>query len=155
MGFFTLLISILVGCASSTKATKSNYSKASKSRVVETAQSLIGTSYKYGGLNPREGFDCSGLTTYVFGANKTKLPHSSKAQAKFGKIVERSKWEKGDLLFFKNKDQVNHVALISKIEGDQVFIIHSTSSKGVILEDLNQSAYWTKRLYVGKRIIEE
>src|SRR5688500_3249658 len=42
------------------------------------AKTLIGTPYKYGSIEPKQGFDCSGFITYVFNHFKIAVPRSSK-----------------------------------------------------------------------------
>lgn len=45
--------------------------------VVDTARSLVGAPYKWGGHSPDRGFDCSGLVTYVFARHGVALPRVS------------------------------------------------------------------------------
>jgi peptidoglycan DL-endopeptidase RipA len=51
--------------------------------VVAEAQKYLGVPYVYGGADP-SGFDCSGLTMYVFAKFGVSLPHSAEGQAGFG-----------------------------------------------------------------------
>ncbi|QLK32480.1 C40 family peptidase [Lactobacillus crispatus] len=81
-------------------------SAATKKRnaVVKLVKKQIGKPYIYGAAGP-SGFDCSGLTTYVFknAINKT-LPRTTYGQITLGKTVSVStkKLKKGDLLFWGN-----------------------------------------------------
>lgn len=72
--------------------------------VVKLAKKQIGKPYIYGASGP-SGFDCSGLTTYVYknAINKT-LPRTTYGQITLGKTVKVStkKLKKGDLLFWGN-----------------------------------------------------
>ena len=45
--------------------------------VVEKAKEFIGVPYRYGQMNPKRGFDCSGFTTYVFKSLDICLTRSS------------------------------------------------------------------------------
>ncbi|WP_308556699.1 C40 family peptidase [uncultured Lactobacillus sp.] len=72
--------------------------------VVKLAKKQIGKPYIWGATGPY-GFDCSGLTTYVYknAINKT-LPRTTYGQITLGKSVAVStkKLKKGDLLFWGN-----------------------------------------------------
>lgn len=72
--------------------------------VVKLVKKQIGKPYIWGATGP-SGFDCSGLTSYVYknAINKT-LPRTTYSQITFGKSVSVStkKLKKGDLLFWGN-----------------------------------------------------
>lgn len=72
--------------------------------VVKLAKKQIGKPYIYGASGP-SGFDCSGLTTYVYkNAIDKTLPRTTYGQITLGKTVKVStkKLKKGDLLFWGN-----------------------------------------------------
>lgn len=75
-----------------------------RNAVVKLAKKQVGKPYIWGATGPY-GFDCSGLTTYVYrnAANKT-LPRTTYGQITVGKSVAVStkKLKKGDLLFWGN-----------------------------------------------------
>lgn len=87
----------------SVKKTVSDSDK-KRNAVVKLAKKQIGKPYIYGATGP-SGFDCSGLTSYVFknAINKT-LPRTTYSQINLGKSVSVStkKLKKGDLLFWGN-----------------------------------------------------
>ena len=76
-------------------------------RAVRIAATEIGVRYRYGGSSP-SGFDCSGLVAYVFGRLGIRLPHNAAAQYSYGRAVDRSHLEPGDLIFFNG---LGHVGL--------------------------------------------
>jgi len=121
--------------------------------LLSQAKKLKGTKYKFGGLSAEEGMDCSGFVYHLYKKINISLPRSSALQATKGRKVMLKDSQPGDLLFFKRKDKVNHVAMVVKHVGNQLVIVHSTSSKGVIFEDLNSSAYWKNKVFVAKRLI--
>lgn len=84
---------------SSKKSTSSKVSyNASKSNgIVGYAMAFHGVPYVYGGASP-SGFDCSGFTQYVYRAFGINLPHSSSAQAGYGRAVSASEARPGDLV---------------------------------------------------------
>ena len=67
--------------------------------VVGIAERYLGTPYVWGGASP-SGFDCSGLTMYVYAQVGVSLPHSSYAQYGMGVPVSQSNLQPGDLVFF-------------------------------------------------------
>jgi cell wall-associated NlpC family hydrolase len=126
-------------------------------KTVENIQNLftdvkqyLGIRYRFGGDSP-SGFDCSGFVSYMF--NKTldvKLPHSSQEMATMGEKVSRSELKPGDLVLFKiGKNRINHVGIFI---GNDTFI-HSSLSKGITRDTLNES-YYDKRFATGVRILD-
>jgi cell wall-associated NlpC family hydrolase len=77
-----------------------------RSRVVMVAWRAVGIPYRWGGSSPRGGFDCSGLTRWVYGHVGVSLPHSSAAQWRYGRRVSRRALRPGDLLFFSGLGHV-------------------------------------------------
>jgi cell wall-associated NlpC family hydrolase len=124
------------------------------SNIVNNAKEYNGVRYKYGGTTSK-GMDCSGLICTAFNSENIKLPRTSLAMSKEGSVIDLDDVQKGDLLFFqtnKNKKQVNHVGLVVQSLPGLVEFIHSTSSKGVIISNLNQS-YWSLAFYQARRVL--
>lgn len=80
-------------------------------RLLDEARALEGISYNYGGNSPREGFDCSGFTSYVFERAGRTIPRTSRAQAAAADRISRSQLRAGDLIFFTPYGEVSHVAI--------------------------------------------
>lgn len=119
-------------------------------RVIDAACAWIGVPYKYGGNTP-SGVDCSGLVCMAFetGAG-IKLPRTSSEQADFCRKVSRNKAKPGDLVFFVNTKggrRINHVALYL----GENRVVHSTSSRGVIISSLDDD-YWKTHLHSYGRV---
>ncbi|MBK9338943.1 MAG: C40 family peptidase [Lewinellaceae bacterium] len=122
-----------------------------RQEVVQYALKLQGSSYKYAGTNPRSGFDCSGFTSYVLKQFDVTLSPASTAQSKEGKPVALSAVQPGDIIVFgKNQRNIQHVALVTERNRDEITVVHSTTSRGVIRENISNSAYW-KPLILGAR----
>jgi NlpC/P60 family protein len=68
-------------------------------QAVALAYSFLGVPYVWGGETPN-GFDCSGLTMYVYGQLGIKLGHYTGFQYYQGRRVPRDQLQPGDLVFF-------------------------------------------------------
>ena len=122
--------------------------------LVDYARKQVGVKYKYGGTSPN-GFDCSGFTQFVFKIHNIDLPHNSGAQSQVGEKVKSENIQPGDLVFFKKGRKVNHVGLVTKIENGNVYMIHSSSSRGIIEESITSSTYWKPKLLYYRNYINE
>jgi hypothetical protein len=119
-----------------------------RNEIVDTARGFLGIPYVWGGDSPSEGFDCSGLTMTVYRINGLILPHSSRAQYKTGTPVNKSRLQKGDLVFFATKRgrRVSHVGIYT---GNNQFIHSPGNNKRVRTESLSNSYF--RENYIGAR----
>jgi cell wall-associated NlpC family hydrolase len=76
-------------------------------RAVLIAARELGVPYRYGGSSPG-GFDCSGLTSWVYARLGVALPHNAAAQYSYGTPVDTAHLKPGDLVFFHG---LGHVGL--------------------------------------------
>jgi len=118
-------------------------------RVVEIAKQYLGSPYSYGGSSPN-GFDCSGFTQYVYKQVGIDLPRSSSGQADIGKKVSKDNLQPGDIVIFSDtyRSGPSHTGIYL---GNGKFIHASTSTKGVIISDLN-SDYYKNHFSYGRRV---
>ncbi|MBT8190988.1 MAG: C40 family peptidase [Bacteroidia bacterium] len=140
---------------SRTSSSSDSSISAAQTSLVKEATKLLGSPYKYGGTNP-SGFDCSGFTWYVYSkALNMQLKRTSKDQARMGKNVHVENLQPGDLIFFKfsSGPKINHVSLVTENKRGRLIVIHSTTSRGVIKEDILGSPYWKPKIAFAKRII--
>jgi len=70
-------------------------------QVVAIAMQYLGVPYVWGAASPSVGFDCSGLTSYVFAQIGVSLPHFAAAQFGYGVPVSKDQLQPGDLVFFR------------------------------------------------------
>jgi cell wall-associated NlpC family hydrolase len=70
-------------------------------QVVSIAMQYLGIPYVWGAADPSVGFDCSGLTSYVFAKIGVSLPHYAAAQYGYGSAVSKDQLQPGDLVFFR------------------------------------------------------
>lgn len=121
-------------------------------QIANFALQFLGYKYVYSEESPAKGFDCSGLTYYVYGEFGYDLSRTASQQYKNnGTSVSKDELQQGDLVFFSSNggSSVTHVGIYI---GDGQFVHASTSTTGVIISDLS-SAYYTKVWYGAKRII--
>lgn len=119
--------------------------------LVAEAGNWIGTRYRYGG-NTRDGIDCSGLVVQVYKkVFDISLPRTSRDQYAYCERIKRKDITVGDLVFFATRrgdlKTVSHVGIYI---GDNR-MIHASSSRGVIISNLDET-YYTKRYVSAGRI---
>ena len=118
--------------------------------ILDNALALAGTPYKFGGISPETGFDCSGYVRYVFeqAANLT-LPHGARAISQLGKAIPVEQLQPGDLVFFNTlKKAFSHVGIYI---GDGRFIHAPSSGGGVHIVSMDDP-YWVKRFNGARRV---
>ncbi len=118
-----------------------------REKILTEARSMIGIKYKSGGKTPN-GFDCSGFVIHVLGRFDYQMSACSADQSKCGKSIKPQEAKPGDLIFFGNKNRVHHVGIITEIDAKKMMMIHSSSSRGVVEEDIMKSDYWLKRIRI-------
>nr|AOE07678.1 NlpC/P60 family protein, peptidase C40 family [uncultured bacterium] len=154
--FFAVLslLLVLTSCGSSKRTTVKDISTTKTERIIKQAQAFSGTRYKFGGTT-RKGMDCSGLIYVAFQKENIVLPRVSRDMAQRGKPVKNKDIDKGDLLFFrtsKSSKRINHVGLVTKVDGDDIYFIHATTSKGVLTSNLNER-YWNRAYVMARRVL--
>jgi cell wall-associated NlpC family hydrolase len=105
------------------------------------AMQYLGTPYVWGGSSPG-GFDCSGLTMYVWAQLGVSLPHNAAAQYNYGTPVPSNALEPGDLVFF---DGLGHVGIYV---GNGAFI-HAPHTGDVV--KISTLSGWYADTFVGAR----
>ncbi len=117
----------------------------SAGEAIIMAMAQLGVAYQRGGSSLSNGFDCSGLTSYVYKKADITLPRTARDQYAFTERVAKANLKPGDLLFFKIRSRkIDHVAIYV---GDNTFIHAPRPGERVTYAKLNDS-YW-RRHYVG------
>ena len=114
--------------------------------IVDEAKEHIGVPYVWAGNSP-SGFDCSGFTSYVMKQEGVELPRRSSDQYSKSQKVKPKNVQEGDLVFFNNGSGISHVGIVISGKGEPLVMIHSSSSKGIIVTEVEKSEYWMKRLH--------
>ena len=120
-------------------------------KIAKEALKYKGDKYAWGEESPKKGFDCSGLTWYVFKkVANIDIGRTVPAQWDKGKNVKKSKLKPGDLVFFKNTDGkgLTHVGICL---GGGKFIHAENEKTGVVVTPLS-SSYYTDHWAGARRI---
>ena len=113
--------------------------------ISNTAYSLLGSPYVYGGTSP-SGFDCSGFVQYVYARAGIKVSRSASTQLYDGYEVSYSNIRVGDIIVWGyGRDSVTHTAIYV---GNGLMIHAATPADGVII---NRVAGWGN--YSGVHIV--
>ena len=135
---------------STPESESSNSWTSTAQEIILHALSQTGVKYKYGGISPDSGFDCSGFVRYVFqeAANLT-LPHGASAMSQIGQKVNENELQPGDLVFFNTMKSVySHVGIYV---GNNRFIHAPRAGSSISVADMNDS-YWSKRFTGARRV---
>jgi len=119
-----------------------------RNEIVRTAEGFLGVPYRWGGVSPEGGFDCSGLSMAIYHLNGLNLPRSSREQWAAGSPVHQNQLAKADLVFFATSrgKRISHVGVY--IGADR--FIHAPGVGKRIRVDSLSSGYFRRR-YVGAR----
>jgi cell wall-associated NlpC family hydrolase len=119
------------------------------------AEMFVGVRYRYGGISPKRGFDCSGFVQYVFAKTGIQLPRTAHEMAGSTAKLESdiAKLLPGDLLFFAapgDRRKIDHVAIYA----GNYRVIHATKHRGVKIDSIGSTkGRWLARYFVGARLV--
>lgn len=138
-----------------------NNLKANQESLRETAFSMMGIPYLWGGTSTK-GVDCSGFTKTIYFMNGMIIPRDASQQVHAGLMVDNEKnWDKletGDLLFFGSpatENRSRRVVHVGMWIGDNQFIhasrrvrISSVDSTSQDFDAYNVGRYLEARRYL-------
>ena len=118
--------------------------------VLETALGLLGTKYRFGGVSPETGFDCSGYVSYVLRQHGVEIPRIVADQFGAGRSVAQNEIQAGDLVFFTTTGPgATHVGLVVST-GARWEFIHAPADGSSVRVERFDTGYW-QQLWVGAR----
>ena len=132
------------GCAGTPSRPPSNDVRRS---IVQLALSMVGLPYRYGGADPGEGFDCSGLVHYTYTSNGLAVPRTSRSQFDASRMISLEDAAEGDLLFFRDQEKLSHVGIYL---GDGRFVHAPSSGKTVSVARVDEPYYRQYLVGVGR-----
>lgn len=110
--------------------------------VVEAAKEHLGVPYLWGGTDPHNGFDCSGLVQDAYRAIGVEMPKWSRHQAEMGVEIDGIEDAlPGDVLAFG--DPVDHVALYV---GDNRMLHAPRTGEVVKIEEIDRPIASIRRI---------
>lgn len=131
-----------------------DYETQLRTHIPAEVEKYLGMPYSYGAKGPHE-FDCSGFTSHVLRSFDIALLGSSMSQAKQGRSVKISEAQPGDIIYFTNPSgRVNHVAIVVSNDSDGLEVVHATTSRGVVRENISNSSYWAPRIAGARCVVE-
>ncbi|MDG4951525.1 C40 family peptidase [Weeksellaceae bacterium KMM 9724] len=151
--YLVFVLIFLASCGTVGKKSKVDNSVTGRAKtVLQEAHSYMGTPYKYGGVTKR-GMDCSGLVLQSYKKVNIDLPRITRDQAKHGMKVKLRNVQPGDLLFFNTSgSKISHVGIVDHIKNGEIFFIHASTSKGVMVSSL-ENTYWKPRFVKAIRYL--
>ncbi len=116
-----------------------------RKEFVSYAKSFLGTTYKYGGTNPKTGLDCSGFIYIVFNHYNVKAPRVSTDFTNEGATVNLSSAKQGDLILFTGSNNssgiVGHMGIVT-LTGKTLQFVHSSSGNNIGVIESKLEGYW-------------
>jgi cell wall-associated NlpC family hydrolase len=108
--------------------------------LASEARAQIGVPYRWGGDEPRRGFDCSGLVAYVHAQEGIPVPRTAAQQFAAARKVDADELRPGDLVFFRldGRRQVSHVGIYT---GQRRFVHAPQSGRDVGEASLDDPYY--------------
>jgi cell wall-associated NlpC family hydrolase len=112
-------------------------------QIAAYAETFVGRyRYHWGGISPRTGFDCSGLTSYIYQRYGLAIPRTAQEQFTALRRVSRAAALPGDLVFFHaSTGYVYHVGIY---EGGGHLVAAADPRDGIIFETI-----WTSAVTFG------
>jgi lipoprotein Spr len=125
-------------------------------QLLSFAHTLIGIPYKYGSIDPAQGFDCSGFITHVFNHFGILVPRTSADFNYVGREIDLKNAKPGDLVLFTGTDstirKIGHMGIIINQPKDGLKFIHSTSGKAWGVTETPLNTYYMGRYIKTIRI---
>src|ERR1700748_1864517 len=131
MAVFSLALTGLSGIANA-------QTQSFNQKVAGDAVTFVGrVPYVYGGSSPSSGFDCSGLTRYLYAHFGRSIPRTAEAQfERFRPISESRAWG-GDLVFFhENSNPNSYVYHVAVYEGGNSIVAATNPAGGIRWESI-------------------
>lgn len=115
--------------------------------IADVAMGMVGTRYRYGGTDPLEGFDCSGLVHYAYGQAGYDVPRTSQELFRAARKISVGEADAGDLMFFQDQTKLSHVGIYV---GDGLFVHAPASGRNVSIARLDAPYYQQHLVAVGR-----
>lgn len=115
--------------------------------IADVAMGMVGTRYRYGGTDPVEGFDCSGLVFYAYTQAGYRVPRTSQELFRAARKISVGDADPGDLMFFQDQTKLSHVGIYL---GEGLFVHAPASGQNVAVGSLDLPYYQEHLVAVGR-----
>jgi cell wall-associated NlpC family hydrolase len=115
--------------------------------IADVAMGMVGTRYRYGGTDPIEGFDCSGLVYYAYSQAGYTVPRTSQELFRTARKIAVGDADPGDLMFFQDQVKLSHVGIYL---GDGLFVHAPSTGQKVAVASLDSPYYQQHLVAVGR-----
>ena len=119
--------------------------------IADVAMGMVGTRYRYGGTDPLEGFDCSGLVYYAYEQAGYRVPRTSQELFRAARKISLGDADPGDLMFFQDQTKLSHVGIYL---GDGLFVHAPATGQNVAVDSL-ESPYYQEHLVAVGRLLPD
>ena len=152
-------VAVLTGCASAPHETDARLEPSVASpearsarlslgaAVAELARGMVGARYRYGGADPAQGFDCSGLAFYAYAQAGYRIPRTSQDQFRAARKIALGDASAGDLMFFQDQAKLAHVGIYL---GDGLFVHAPAEGQSVSVASVDAPYYQEHLVAVGR-----
>lgn len=156
--FFVLLIAAFAATAFKPISVKPSSAEDAemmqfRTDIIGYAQNFLGLRYRHAGRSPKTGFDCSGFTNFVLDEFGVNVSSCAFTQSRQGLKVSLNDVLPGDLVFFGGRGRIQHVAMVIEKTAEGIFCVHSTCTRGIIVENISTSKYWKPKILFARDVI--
>ena len=117
--------------------------------IADYALQFVGGKYRWGGTDPKTGFDCSGLVYYTYLQFGYSLNRIAEDQALNGVHVDEEDMQPGDVLcFYTSGDYIGHVGIYL---GNREYVHAQCAATGVVVSNLDDP--FLPRTFEARRIV--
>jgi murein DD-endopeptidase len=118
--------------------------------IARGAMQQVGVPYRYGGSEPRRGFDCSGLVAYVHAREGIAVPRTAAAQYAAARRVDADELRPGDLVFFRTVSGSREVTHVGVYTGQRRFVHAPQTGRDVVETSLDEPYYRERHVGSGR-----
>lgn len=124
--------------------------------IAQEAQKYLGVRYRGGYADPGTGFDCSGLTWYVFNRYGISTPRGTSSYYGAGIVIPYSQIAPGDVISwdtrkYDNRTTITHVGIYI---GNGMMVHASSSNSSVTKVSVSQYSAWGCKIISVHRFIK-
>ena len=125
-----------------------------RSKIVASAEKLLGKPYRYGGnyppLGSDDGTDCSGLMQWAYYDNGINISRTTYTQIKEGKLITQSEARPGDLVFTRGYGDNGHVVMFLNNNEDGTIRVIEAKQTGT---DIMYNTRTPNNLYMFRNLL--